>query len=109
MLKANIKLYTFPFSQAGGKTHTTKVVCDRHDPSFVDKINFVIKDPVYAKLSVDIIDKSNIFSERVIGSIELNVSNYTGGYDYENEYLLEGKYGECYVAFDATWHIVSNN
>ena len=85
--------------------HTTKMVADKHDPTFPGEFNFVVADLNYSKLSITVIDTADVFSCRILGSINLNVKDFFNSSGVENEYLLEGKYEECFVIFKCSLYV----
>ena len=91
--------------QVDSITHKTKVICDRHDPSFTESFSFVIEDPTYARINIRVVDKADVFTDRTMGEVELSVNNFVVS-SIEDEYLLEGKYEECYVGLKATWYVI---
>ena len=92
--------------EADGKRKETKVVCNHKDPNFNESFSFVIEDPVHSTLVINVIDKADIFNDRVMGFVEVEVNDYLE-HSAEKEYLLEGKNEECRIFFKATWYAIS--
>ena len=55
-------------------------------------------------LYIEVVDKADIFADRVIGSTQHHVKDFLGA-AVEKEYLLEGRNEECYVEFKVLFTI----
>merc|ERR1711871_1286361 len=100
---SNMKVYVK--LEVNDVTHTTRIVVGKHDPTFPGEFKFVVTDLIYSILSITVIDAADMFSSRVIGSINLNVNDFVNDSGVENEYLIQGNCEECFIAFKCSWYI----
>lgn len=92
--------------QVGSQKKETKVICNHQDPVFKESFCFVVEDPINATVLVNVIDKADIFNDRIMGYIEIPVPEYLE-HAVEKDYILQGKSEECSIHYKATWYTIS--